>query len=167
MASHVDISICVPLNSSSVAPSPGKPSASLPPHRPMLEPVSTQPVSFSISRILGCEGNSFHSSSYSLLPANDNSTTESSKGNFKEDSRKNHEHLPSVDTDNQRTDVDSDTNQCSPTPARPKMTRKQRTTFSPLEIWEMERVFAQRPYLIPEDEDELVQKLGLTTRNIR
>lgn len=28
-------------------------------------------------------------------------------------------------------------------------------------------MFAQRPYLMPEDEDELVQKLGLTARNIR
>ena len=28
-------------------------------------------------------------------------------------------------------------------------------------------MFAERPYLMPEDEDELAQKLGLSTRNIR
>ena len=39
--------------------------------------------------------------------------------------------------------------------------------FSPLEVWELERVFAQRRYLTPEDEDELVQKLGVTARNVR
>ncbi|CAH3153884.1 unnamed protein product [Pocillopora meandrina] len=47
------------------------------------------------------------------------------------------------------------------------MKRKQRTMFSPLEVWELERVFAQRRYLMPEDEDELVQKLGVTARNVR
>ena len=40
-------------------------------------------------------------------------------------------------------------------------------TFSPIEIFELEKVFAERPYLMPEDEDELAQKLGLSTRNIR
>ena len=65
MASHVDISIRVPLNSSSVAPSSR---ASLLPHRPSLETVSTQPVSFSISRILGFEGNPFQPPAYSLPP---------------------------------------------------------------------------------------------------
>ena len=39
--------------------------------------------------------------------------------------------------------------------------------FSPLEVWELERVFAQRQYLMPEDEDELVQKLGVIARNVR
>ncbi|XP_058940389.1 homeobox protein prophet of Pit-1-like [Pocillopora verrucosa] len=164
MASHVDISIRVPLNSSSVAPSS---LASLLPHRPSLETVSTQPVSFSISRILGFEGNPFQPPAYSLPPAYDNSTNESSKGSFREDNRQTYEHSSSVDTDNLSTDLHSVTNQSSLSTARPKMKRKQRTTFSPLEVWELERVFAQRPYLMPEDEDELVQKLGLTVRNVR
>ena len=97
----------------------------------------------------------------------DNSTNESSKGSFREDNRQTYEHSSSVDTDNLSTDLHSVTNQSSLSTARPKMKRKQRTTFSPLEVWELERVFAQRPYLMPEDEDELVQKLGLTVRNVR
>ena len=68
MASHVDISIRVPLNSSTVAPSSRKSPAIMLPHRRPLETVYTQPVSFSISRILGFEDNSFQPWSYSLLP---------------------------------------------------------------------------------------------------
>ena len=59
-----------------------------------------------------------------------------------------------------------DTARSEPSTERPRK-KKQRTTFSPIEVWELEKVFAQRQYLMPEDEDELVQKLGLTARNIR
>ena len=108
-----------------------------------------------------------HSFTLGPVSAYDNSTNESSKGSFREDNRQTYEHSSSVDTDNLSTDLHSVTNQSSLSTARPKMKRKQRTTFSPLEVWELERVFAQRPYLMPEDEDELVQKLGLTVRNVR
>lgn len=108
-----------------------------------------------------------HSFTLGPVSAYDNSTNESSKGSFREDNRQTYEHSSSVDTDNLSTDLHSVTNQSSLSTAQPKMKRKQRTTFSPLEVWELERVFAQRPYLMPEDEDELVQKLGLTVRNVR
>jgi len=85
--------------------------------------------------------------------------------------RQNSDHSPSVDSDNPSTDVDSgresdDAARPEPSSERPRK-KKQRTTFSPIEVWELEKVFAQRQYLMPEDEDELVQKLGLTARNIR
>ena len=103
-----------------------------------------------------------------------NLITESGKASGVNDkSRQGCDHSPSVDSDNPSTDVDSgqesDTAQSSPVSARPKKItkKKQRTTFSPLEVLELEKVFAQRPYLMPEDEDELVQKLGITPRNVR
>ena len=103
---------------------------------------------------------------FTLCPvsAYDNLTNESSKRSFKEDNRQT---SPSVDTDKLGTSLDSETSHSSPSTARPKMKRKQRTMFSFLEVWELERVFAQRRYLTPEDEDELVQKLGVTARNVR
>ena len=86
--------------------------------------------------------------------------------------RQSSDHSPSVDSDNPSSDVDSgrDSDEASrsvlSSADRPRK-KKQRTTFSPIEVYELEKVFAQRPYLMPEDEDELVQKLGLTARNIR
>ena len=85
--------------------------------------------------------------------------------------RQNSDHSPTVDSDNLSTDVDSgresdDAARAEQSSERPRK-KKQRTTFSPIEVWELEKVFAQRPYLMPEDEDELVQRLGLTARNVR
>ena len=85
--------------------------------------------------------------------------------------RQNSDHSPTVDSDNPSTDVNSgresyDAARAEPSSERPRK-KKQRTTFSPIEVWELEKVFAQRPYLMPEDEDELVQRLGLTARNVR
>ena len=90
---------------------------------------------------------------FTLCPvsAYDKLTNESSKRSFKEDNRQTYEHSPSVDTDKLGTSLDSETSHSSPSTARPKMKRKQRTMFSPLEVWELERVFAQRRYLMPED----------------
>ena len=102
-----------------------------------------------------------------------NSITESGKASVIDKSRQCCDHSPSVDSDNPSTDFDSgresDNTQSSPVSARPKkiMKKKQRTTFSPLEVLELEKVFARRPYLMPEDEDEFIQKLGLTARNVR
>lgn len=106
------------------------------------------------------------------IPACGDSNTESDKGNANYKSRQSSDHSPSVDSDNPSTDVDSgresdDTSRSVPSSAERPRKKKQRTTFSPIEVWELEKVFAQRPYLMPEDEDELVQKLGLTARNIR
>ena len=86
-------------------------------------------------------------------------------------SRQSSDNSPNIDSDYPSTDVDSgresDAGRSTPSsPERPRK-KKQRTTFSPIEVWELEKVFLKRPYLMPEDEDELVQKLGLTTRNVR
>lgn len=45
--------------------------------------------------------------------------------------------------------------------------KRQRTTFSLFEVRELERVFKRQPYLMPEDEEELVQRLGITARSLR
>ena len=80
--------------------------------------------------------------------------------------------LLSIDSDNPSSDGDSgresDTGRSSTSSqGRPKKRRNQRTTFSPIELKELEQAFARRPYLNPEDEDDLILKLGLTRRNVR
>ena len=45
--------------------------------------------------------------------------------------------------------------------------RRQRTTFSPNEVWELELAFKRRPYLISEDAEELVQKLGIPVKSVK
>ena len=45
--------------------------------------------------------------------------------------------------------------------------KRKRTTFSLFEVRELERVFKRQPYLMPEDEEELVQRLGITARSLR
>ena len=55
-----------------------------------------------------------------------------------------------------------------PTPSeRVAKKKRQRTTFSLFEVWELERVFKRQPYLMPEDEKELIQSLGITARSLR
>ncbi|XP_068757762.1 homeobox protein prophet of Pit-1-like [Montipora capricornis] len=158
-------------------------------------PVSSQPLSFSISRILGLE-DSISQHEYSSIYGNDNyiygqersantnqqksdgsrntdsknPSTDGDSGGTKK-SRQSSDRLPSVDSDNPSSDGDSgresDTGRSSSSSAgRPKK-RNQRTTFSSIELKELEHVFAKRPYLMSEDEDELVRKLGLTRRNVR
>ncbi|KAL9960215.1 hypothetical protein ACROYT_G033642 [Oculina patagonica] len=135
-------------------------------------PPTSPQLSFSISRILGLDEASVQSQSDTRLLDCGDSNTESSIGNANYKSRQSSDNSPSVDSDNPSTDVDSgresdDTGRSAPNSAERPRKKKQRTTFSPIEVWELEKVFAQRPYLMPEDEDELVQKLGLTARNIR
>ena len=50
---------------------------------------------------------------------------------------------------------------------QPFSKKRQRTTFSPIEVGELERVFKRRPFLTPEDEDGLVQRLGITPKNVK
>ena len=77
-------------------------------------------------------------------------------------------HSPNVDSDNDfDSGRESDADRSTPSSAEQPRKKKRRITFSPIEVCELEKAFAQRPYLMPEDEDELVQKLGLTIRNIR
>ena len=65
------------------------------------------------------------------------------------------------------SDCDSEHDQL-PTPSeRVAKKKRQRTTFSLFEVWELERVFKRQPYLMPEDEKELIQSLGITARSLR
>ena len=50
---------------------------------------------------------------------------------------------------------------------QPFSKKRQKTTFSPIEVGELERVFKRRPFLTPEDEDALVQRLGITPKNVK
>lgn len=55
-----------------------------------------------------------------------------------------------------------------PTQSEKKAKKKrQRTTFSMFEVWELERAYTRRPYLTPEDEEDLVKRLGITARSLR
>ena len=45
--------------------------------------------------------------------------------------------------------------------------KRQRTTFSPIEVWELERAFRRRPYLVDQDKKELVQKLGIPAKSVK
>lgn len=106
-----------------------------------------------------------------FLPAHDDSIPDQHQGSSSDRNRQISEHSPNIDSDNPSTDDDSgrksDAGRLSPSSAERPRKRKQRTTFSPIEVWELEKVFNERPYLMQEDEDQLVEKLGLTTRNVR
>ena len=45
--------------------------------------------------------------------------------------------------------------------------KRKRQRFSPIEVWELERAFRRRPYLLKEDEEELVQRLGITAKSLK
>jgi len=36
-----------------------------------------------------------------------------------------------------------------------------------MEVWELERVYKRRPYLMSEDEEDLVQRLGITAKSLK
>ena len=45
--------------------------------------------------------------------------------------------------------------------------KRQRTTFSPLEVWELERAYRWQPYLTDKDEEDLVQRIGITAKSLK
>ena len=55
----------------------------------------------------------------------------------------------------------------SPDAEKPTKKKRKRTTFSPIEVWELERAYKRRPYLMSEDEDDLVQRLGIPARSLK
>ena len=61
----------------------------------------------------------------------------------------------------------SDPDQVPPHAEQPARIKRKRTTFSPTEVWVLERAFKQRPYLTSEDEEELVQRLRIPSRSLR
>ena len=50
---------------------------------------------------------------------------------------------------------------------QPEKKKRQRTTFSPIEVWEFKQAFQRRPYLTPADEEKLVQRLGIPAKSVK
>ena len=61
----------------------------------------------------------------------------------------------------------SDFDQVTNSSEQPMRKKPQRKTFSPNEFWELEQMFKRRPYLMSEDEVELVQKLGIPAKSVK
>jgi len=62
---------------------------------------------------------------------------------------------------------DSDPNQVSTHSEQPPRKESHRTTFSPIEVWELERAYRRQPYLMSQDEKDLVQRLGITAKSLK
>lgn len=128
-------------------------------------PAPSRPVTnFSISRILGLENSEIRQDTPSTV-FNEHRrisiqapSTEHSRSDNSSRSSPNY---------SSNSDCDSEHDQL-PTPSeRVAKKKRQRTTFSLFEVWELERVFKRQPYLMPEDEKELIQSLGITARSLR
>ena len=65
------------------------------------------------------------------------------------------------------SDCDSEHDQVSTHSEQPPRKKRQRTTFSPLEVWELERAYRRQPYLLTKDEEDLVQRLGITAKSLK
>jgi len=74
---------------------------------------------------------------------------------------------PYSDISSSSSDCDSEHEQVPIPTKQPTRKKRQRTTFSPNEVWELERAFRRRPYLLSDDEEELVQKLGITAKSVK
>ena len=65
------------------------------------------------------------------------------------------------------SECDSDPDQVSTHSEQPPRKERHRTTFSPIEVWELERVYRRQPYLMSQDEKDLVQRLGITAKSLK
>ena len=74
---------------------------------------------------------------------------------------------PCSDNASSASDCDSEPDQVSTHSEQPPRKKRQRTTFSPLEVWELERAYRRQPYLMIEDEEDLVQRLGITAKSLK
>ena len=74
---------------------------------------------------------------------------------------------PYSDNTSSASDCDSEPDQVSTRSEQPPRKKRQRTTFSQIEVWELERAYRRWPYLMSEDEEELVQKLGIPARSVK
>ena len=76
---------------------------------------------------------------------------------------------PCSDNGSSASDYDSESDQVSTHYEQPPRIKKkrQRTTFSPLEVWELERAYRRQPYLTDKDEEDLVQRLGITAKSLK
>ena len=74
---------------------------------------------------------------------------------------------PCSDSPSSASDCDSEHDQVSTHSEQPPRKKRQRTTFSPLEVWELERAYSRQPYLLTKDEEDLVQRLGITAKSLK
>ena len=77
---------------------------------------------------------------------------------------------PYSDITSSSSDCDSEPDQASTPTEHSTKKKRQRTTFSPMEVLELEvgeRAFRRRPYLLKEDAEELVQRLGITAKSLK
>ncbi|KAL9960259.1 hypothetical protein ACROYT_G033694 [Oculina patagonica] len=158
MESHYFNSV-VALADTAVSPSPPVCAPSL---APVFRPSLTD---FSISRILGLENDVTHQDltcsvaverRYSIeTPSPQHSYSNTSTRSFYSDN--------TIST----SDCDSEPDQVSTNSEQPSRKKRQRTTFSPIEVWELERAYKRRPYLTSEDEEELVQRLGIPAKSLK
>lgn len=74
---------------------------------------------------------------------------------------------PCSDNASSSSDCDSEPDQVSTHSEQPPKTKRQRTTFSPMEVWELERAYRRQPYLMSEDEEYLVKRLGITAKSLK
>ena len=74
---------------------------------------------------------------------------------------------PYSDNTSSTSDCDSEPDQVSTHSEQPPRKKRQRTTFSQIEVWELELAYMRRPYLMSEDEEELVQRLGIPARSVK
>ena len=74
---------------------------------------------------------------------------------------------PYSDITSSSTDCDSEPDEVPTSSMQLPRKKWQRTTFSPNEVLELERAFSQQPYLMSDDEEELVQKLGITAKSVK
>ena len=74
---------------------------------------------------------------------------------------------PYSDITSSSSDCDSERDQASTPTEHSTKKKRQRTTFSPMEVLELERAFRRRPYLLKEDAEELVERLGITAKSLK
>ncbi|KAL9960290.1 hypothetical protein ACROYT_G033734 [Oculina patagonica] len=150
----------VSLVDSAVSPSSPVHASSLPPvFRPSL-------TDFSIRRILGLENDVTHQESTCSVAVEHRHSiqTPSLQHSYSDTSPRS---SPYSDNTSSTSDCDSDPDQVSTHSEQPPRKKRQRTTFSPIEVWELERAYKRRPYLMCEDEEELVQRLGIPARSLK
>ncbi|XP_078368549.1 uncharacterized protein LOC144652411 [Oculina patagonica] len=159
MESHCFNSV-VSVVDSVVSPSP-------PVRAPSLAPVFRPSLTdFSISSILGLENDVTHqeSSCSAFMQYRHNIQTPSPQHSYSDTSPRS---SPYSGNTSSTSDCDSESDRVSTHSEQPPRKKRQRTTFSPIEVWELERAYKRRPYLMDEDEEELVQRLGIPARSLK
>ncbi|CAH3035431.1 unnamed protein product [Porites evermanni] len=133
---------------------------------PSLAPVSSKSLTdFSICSILGLEPEITQSPSSSSNPP---LSPYSDCGSPRPSHRATSPPLtPYSDITSSSSDFDSEPDQAATQTEHSTRKKRQRTTFSTIEVWELERAFRRRPYLLKEDEEELVQRLGITAKSLK